>query len=37
MPTVNYLWVVGWEHVATQRAVRNEVYKKGHQSSKGSL
>ena len=24
MPTVNYLRVVGWEHVAANRAMKNE-------------
>ena len=26
MPTVNYLQVIGWEHVAAKRAERNEGY-----------
>ena len=37
MPTVNYLRVVGGEHVAAKGAERNEGSQIGHRSSKKSL
>ena len=36
MPTVNYLLVVGYKHVAAKGAKRNEHYRKGDQSSKSN-
>ena len=37
MPTVNYLQVVGWGHVAAKRAEKNEGYMKSHRSSNKNL
>ena len=37
MPPVNYLRVIGCEHVAAKGVERNEGYRIGHRSSKRSL